>query len=1371
MKFSITHFCKVNYYVLLTCLFSCLPMWTMAQVVNDDCNNAINLGTVPSCETTIYTNVDATPSMIGDANIPNCFNGGNVNRDVWFTFSIPADGSIANVKIDITTSMMDGITLPQVALYRGSCQEDQLSDLGLCSSAEQGQGSIQIQAFGLTTDIQYFLRINDYSSTATPNWGDFTICIEEIPPIFNMGEVEGTTLCEGILYDSGGPDDLYSSGESEMFTICPDDFTQCIELVLETYDTEEEFDAIFLFDGKDDDMTLIGTATGTGFGTIGRAKSGCATIAFASDFSVRGEGFKLSWQCTPSVCPPTEESSCATATTINRLPYQARDLSTCFAGNTIESGPCVDDDFLEGQEYIFAYASEGGECISIEITGVIPGTGVSVMRDCPADNTATAVCFGQDSEVNGDTLSAANISLREAGTYYIIIAQEFNCTPFNIRVTPSEDCPMVFPSAAQCTDALILNGCDGDLPAALTVEPGQGDPDFFRFGINNGCWEGVLENNYTWFTFEAQADGDFAFLLSNNIENEDLDIDFNIWGPFESVADACGASSDSQPTRSSWADDLIYTVTGLTNTNPVLGTPVTATCQGALSDGFVRPIQAKKGEVYVVLVNDFDGVIFNGAVAIDFGESSPGVLGTIPASFTVSADTSICVGEELALRATGGSLYEWFPAEGLSCVSCPNPIARPTETTMYTVNASSVCNTFSNNVTVEVYDIDAGPDQTVCLGQVLNIAASSNTENVQFEWTSTAAANSLSCTTCANPTITAVNTGTYDYYVTMTTPVCVLRDTLQLTIIEGMAFEFAIAENQAICIGDSINLGGAAIAGNSYTWTTTNSTFTSSDANPIVKPNTTTTYVLAVENASCSAPSTRSVTIEVMEKPNIQMIKDTTVCQGASLTLATTRESGINYQWSSSDASINTTEPSLSIVAEKSETYTLLAVRNTCSTMQTVNVEVIPVDVQFQQMQDTLEVCLGESLILNPSVLPVGTLSSITNSIGLDTTAAAISITPTDNALYIATINASGCEVLDSIYVQIDSLPIDMSIRPADTTICEGTQLILKSPLYEPKNFPNMEHLWMPDAGFQTPDSLYNLVLTPTDTVFLMRINTNGACVDTSFAPIYVNPIENIPILPQEPLVCVGNSLELMAEIPDGAEDLMWMPEGQTDCIACAMPSVSPSMTTTYTLMGTLNDCPLSGSITVDVVSGATASITSISESDIYQGESISAVVSATEQIANVEWLEDGAIINGASGETLEYMPIPASNLNGVPTGVEIAARVTTIDGCVSIVRLQYLVKPIIEQMPNAFTPNNDNNNDDFNLVFMGPLELLTIEFFEVYNRWGKRVFVYDKDKTPDGWDGNYQGKRQNPDVYVYTIRYSVGSRVETLSGDVTLIR
>jgi len=56
---------------------------------NDDCSGVIDLGFGPSCDSTIYNNVNATASQIFDppssTNIPSCWD--NVNNDVWYQFT------------------------------------------------------------------------------------------------------------------------------------------------------------------------------------------------------------------------------------------------------------------------------------------------------------------------------------------------------------------------------------------------------------------------------------------------------------------------------------------------------------------------------------------------------------------------------------------------------------------------------------------------------------------------------------------------------------------------------------------------------------------------------------------------------------------------------------------------------------------------------------------------------------------------------------------------------------------------------------------------------------------------------------------------------------------------------------------------------------------------------------------------------------------------------------------------------------------------------------------------------------------------------------------------------------------------------------
>jgi len=90
--------------------------------------------------------------------------------------------------------------------------------------------------------------------------------------------------------------------------------------------------------------------------------------------------------------------------------------------------------------------------------------------------------------------------------------------------------------------------------------------------------------------------------------------------------------------------------------------------------------------------------------------------------------------------------------------------------------------------------------------------------------------------------------------------------------------------------------------------------------------------------------------------------------------------------------------------------------------------------------------------------------------------------------------------------------------------------------------------------------------------------------------------------------------------------------------------------------------------------------------------------------------------------------------------------------------------------IPNAFTPNGDGENDYF-----FPRQLLSQRVtgfkMQVFNRWGQVVFETQQ-ANGRGWDGKFNGRDQPEGVYVYLIEATIdGIRPEKYQGSLTLIR
>ena len=85
--------------------------------------------------------------------------------------------------------------------------------------------------------------------------------------------------------------------------------------------------------------------------------------------------------------------------------------------------------------------------------------------------------------------------------------------------------------------------------------------------------------------------------------------------------------------------------------------------------------------------------------------------------------------------------------------------------------------------------------------------------------------------------------------------------------------------------------------------------------------------------------------------------------------------------------------------------------------------------------------------------------------------------------------------------------------------------------------------------------------------------------------------------------------------------------------------------------------------------------------------------------------------------------------------------------------------------LPNAFTPNEDNDNDTWKLWWIHQFDGATVEIFD---RWGRMVYQ-TKSFPSDGWNGISNGKPLPMDSYYYIVNLQNGT--DPIVGNVTVIR
>nr|WP_321450915.1 PKD domain-containing protein [uncultured Carboxylicivirga sp.] len=136
-----------------------------------------------------------------------------------------------------------------------------------------------------------------------------------------------------------------------------------------------------------------------------------------------------------------------------------------------------------------------------------------------------------------------------------------------------------------------------------------------------------------------------------------------------------------------------------------------------------------------------------------------------PPIIETSADTLICLGDQIIIKAKGGVQYQWSPVSGLDDSLIDSPIAQPDISTGYSVLVTDENKCFaSDTVFIEVQQIPyiSFEDTTIFIGETVNITVP-HKGLLSAEWKDLPG---LSCLNCFTNTLQPLLTTEYQVWIT-----------------------------------------------------------------------------------------------------------------------------------------------------------------------------------------------------------------------------------------------------------------------------------------------------------------------------------------------------------------------------------------------------------------------------------------------------------------------------------------------------------------------------------------------------------------------------------------------------------------------------
>lgn len=357
-----------------------------------------------------------------------------------------------------------------------------------------------------------------------------------------------------------------------------------------------------------------------------------------------------------------------------------------------------------------------------------------------------------------------------------------------------------------------------------------------------------------------------------------------------------------------------------------------------------------------------------------------------------------------------------------------------------------------------------------------------------------------------------------------------------------------VASSTTICSGSSVTLTASGVT--TYTWISP----ASNSASVAVSPGTTTGYTVSGTNGACISSAATSVSVNV--SPAISLNSNSITCAGSSVVI---KPSGAN--------TYTITGGSFTVNPVASTNYTVSGTASNGCTSTNTAVFSASVNALPTVSLSGGAICSGNTFTMVPSGANTYTV-----------TGGSFAVSPSSTTSYSLTgTSAQGCAGSNTAVatITVNTLPV-VGSSVTNSVICSGNATTLNGT-------GALTYTW-------TNGVINGAAFSPTiTTTYTVTGADANSCTNTSVRTITVNPLPVMAVSGNS-VICAGNQATLTAS---GAITYTW-----TTGATSASVSVSPTLTTTYSVVGT-NAAGCTGSLTRTLVVNALPTITATSNASM----------------------------------------------------------------------------------------------------------------------------------------------------------------------------